>query len=204
MNSYEELCGIRTLDLVTQRFSGFLRYCESFPCKTHRKACQNTRFLWPVLSLIRTELYILPLNRKTRVWENLLLTFFVYIVTPSDIVFEKPYMTTIFSASKSSKTKSNNNFHFSHFLSWGLTTIHRKHGKFQSSIFLRYLESVELFRSELLYGSIYTLGNLYNKKLFFAKLRIGDMRLNKGLKRGQNVRNCTFLLIYFNLIVYLF
>ena len=63
--------------------------------------------------------------------------------------------TFIFSASKSPKPKSNNNFHFSHLLSVGLVNIYRKDGKFKNSVFLRYLESVELFHSELLCGSIY-------------------------------------------------
>ena len=108
---------------------------------------------------------------------------------------------SIFSASKSPKPKSNNNFHFSHLLSGWVTTIHRKHRTFKNDICLRYLESFDLFRSAFMYGSIYPSGNLYHKKIFFVKLGLG---LKKWLKKGQNVQNSSFWVINFNLIVCLF
>lgn len=42
---------------------------------------------------------------------------------------------SIFSGSKSPRSKSNDNFHFSHLLSGELTTIYRKHEKFKNSIY---------------------------------------------------------------------
>ena len=53
-------------------------------------------------------------------------------------------------------------------------------------------------------GNVYTQQGICITKNIFVKLWIGGPRLKKVLKRGKNVLHCTFLLTYFNLIVYLF
>ena len=82
----------------------------------------------------------------------------------------------------------------------GVSQPYTENRKFKNSIFLRYLESVGFFHSELFYTPtrecIYPAGNLYHKKYFCETLNRGP-EAKKGAEKGQECPTLHFFVNIF-------